>query len=114
MFSHRANSQMATVMIDILYGPSETEARSRKECDHFNQWFSRCHKTLQFMADLILGGFEKADCAVQNCWIRASRNPPSFESEGAFRGWLMRLLIDEALSILHQAYPRGLKDNKHL
>jgi DNA-directed RNA polymerase specialized sigma24 family protein len=37
---------------------------------------------------------------------------PNFDGEGAFRSWIMRLLIDEALSILRQAH--SLKDNKRL
>lgn len=52
-----------------------------------------------------------AKSAVQNCWTRASRNPPSFESEGPFRSWIMRLLISEALSILHQSQTEGFEDN---
>ena len=37
---------------------------------------------------------------MQNCWLTASRNPPHFEYEGAFQSWLVRILIDEALTIL--------------
>jgi DNA-directed RNA polymerase specialized sigma24 family protein len=36
---------------------------------------------------------------VQNCWRAAARNPPKFEHEGAFRAWLLRIAIDEALAI---------------
>jgi len=32
----------------------------------------------------------------------ASRNPPKFDSEGAFRSWLARVLIHEALAILRE------------
>jgi DNA-directed RNA polymerase specialized sigma24 family protein len=43
-----------------------------------------------------------AASAVRNCRLKASRNLPTFETEGAFRSWALRLLISEALSILHQ------------
>ena len=36
---------------------------------------------------------------MQNCWPAASRTPPRFESKAAFRSWLLRLLIDEALAV---------------
>jgi DNA-directed RNA polymerase specialized sigma24 family protein len=42
------------------------------------------------------------DEVVKNCTITASRNPPTFECEGAFRSWLVRVLIDEALAIVRQ------------
>ena len=32
-------------------------------------------------------GPEKAELAVQNCWLTACRNPPTFDREGAFRSW---------------------------
>jgi hypothetical protein len=45
--------------------------------------------------------------AVQNCRLRASSNPPAFDREGAFRSWLLRILIDEASSFLQQAPPQA-------
>ena len=45
--------------------------------------------------------------AIQNCWRTASRNPPHFEYEGAFRSWLVRIIIDEALAILRESQGRG-------
>jgi DNA-directed RNA polymerase specialized sigma24 family protein len=68
----------------------------------FDERFPRCRRALHFLARRILPDFEMAACAVENCRLRASRNPPSFESEGAFRSWIMRLLISEAVCILHQ------------
>jgi DNA-directed RNA polymerase specialized sigma24 family protein len=65
--------------------------------------FSRCHQLLYLIACRVLGGPERAQEAIENCWISASRNPPRFEYEGAFRSWLLRLLIDEALAIRGQA-----------
>jgi DNA-directed RNA polymerase specialized sigma24 family protein len=71
----------------------------------FHSRFWRCHRLLHFIACRVLGGSERAGGAIENCWIRASRNPPHFEYEGAFRSWLVRVLIDEALGILRQNQP---------
>lgn len=68
----------------------------------FEHRFSRCRPLLQFLACRILSSHEEADDAVQNCRITASRNPPRFEYEGAFRSWLVRVLIDEALAVFRQ------------
>ena len=73
----------------------------------FSVRFSRCYRLLHFIACRVLGGPERADDAIENCWGRASRNPPRFEYEGEFRSWLLRVLIDEALAILYQASNRG-------
>jgi transposase InsO family protein len=48
--------------------------------------------------DRVLGNHEEAEVAVQNCLrAAASNNVSKFEDEGAFRSWLIRLLIDEAV-----------------
>ena len=68
----------------------------------FENRFSRCCPLLEFLECRILNSHEEVEKAVQNCRITASRNPPRFEYEGAFRSWLVRVLIDEALAILLQ------------
>jgi DNA-directed RNA polymerase specialized sigma24 family protein len=65
----------------------------------FHARFWRCHRLLHFIACRVLGSSERVDGAIENCWVRASRNPPRFEYESAFRSWLLRVLIDEALAI---------------
>lgn len=65
----------------------------------FSQRFSRSYALLNFIACRVLGDEDKALVAIQNCRQAASRNPPHFEYEGAFRSWLVRILIDEALAI---------------
>jgi DNA-directed RNA polymerase specialized sigma24 family protein len=65
----------------------------------FNARFSRCHGLLRLMACRVLGGTDGAGDSVHNCWLTASRNPPKFEDEDAFRSWLLRIVIDEALAI---------------
>jgi RNA polymerase sigma-70 factor, ECF subfamily len=68
----------------------------------FRVRFWRSHRLLHSIACRVLGGPERADDAIENCWVKASRNPPRFEYEGAFRSWLARVLIDEALAILRE------------
>ena len=68
----------------------------------FAMRFSRCLGVLHFTARRVLGSPEGADLAIGNCWGVASRNTPNFASEGAFRSWLLRVLIDEALIIRRQ------------
>lgn len=62
----------------------------------FGQQFSRCRKLLYFIARRILNCAEEAETAVRNCRRTASRNLQNFQSEGAFKSWLVRILIDEA------------------
>jgi DNA-directed RNA polymerase specialized sigma24 family protein len=57
----------------------------------FEDRFARCRRLLHFLAARILGSEDEAEDAVRNCRAAASRNPPSFESEGAFRSWLARI-----------------------
>jgi DNA-directed RNA polymerase specialized sigma24 family protein len=68
----------------------------------FDARFSRYRPLLHFIATRVLGGPERADEAVGNSWLSASRNPPWFEYDSAFGSWLVRILIDEALAIRRQ------------
>jgi DNA-directed RNA polymerase specialized sigma24 family protein len=93
---------MAAIIPDIFVTPHGVMPPTyRTERDTLDERFLRCHKALHFIARRILADSEMAACAVENCWLKASRNPPGFESEGAFGSWVLRLLINEALSILH-------------
>lgn len=87
-----------------------TKVQSIQQSDHlpqlstvFNARFSRCHGLLSMTARRLLGGNKGVEEAVQNCWLAASRNPLRFESEAAFRSWLLSLLTEEALIILNVA-----------
>ena len=64
--------------------------------------FARFRGLLRFISSRVLGSNEEVENALQSCWITASCNPPKFEYEGAFRSWLLRILIDEALIILRE------------
>jgi DNA-directed RNA polymerase specialized sigma24 family protein len=93
---------MTTATIDVSIGSLKTDqapSRDRKQLEQFANWFSRCRKTLHYMADLILNNPEMAEHAVEDCREKASRDMHDFESEGEFRGWIFRVLINEALRI---------------
>src|SRR6516165_2522467 len=76
--------------------------REQKDPSIFAQRFSRSYRLLHLIACRVLGDEERAPLAIKNCWRSASRNPPYFEYEDAFRTWLVRVLIDEALVILRK------------
>jgi DNA-directed RNA polymerase specialized sigma24 family protein len=72
----------------------------------FSARFSRYRRLLYFVACRVLGCSESnalsqrlAKNAVQRCLSIASCNPPKLLNEGAFRSWLFRILLDEALAI---------------
>ena len=62
--------------------------------------FLRYRRALSLVAYRVLGNHEEAEVAVQNCLRRASDNALRIEHEGAFRSWLVRVLIDEAVILL--------------
>lgn len=72
------------------------------ETQEFHKRFLRSRGLLCLIASRVLDGGEGVDEAVENCFLTAIRNPQEFESEGSFRSWLLRILIDEALQILRQ------------
>jgi DNA-directed RNA polymerase specialized sigma24 family protein len=63
---------------------------------------SRYRGVLLFVAHRILNNRAEAEDAVRNCLLSVSYTVPRLESEGAFRSWLVRVLMDEALMILHK------------
>jgi DNA-directed RNA polymerase specialized sigma24 family protein len=77
--------------------------REQEQSAIFAQRFLRSYRLLNFIACRVLGDEDRALVAVQNCWQTASRNPQPFEYGGAFRSWLVRVLIDEALAILRES-----------
>jgi DNA-directed RNA polymerase specialized sigma24 family protein len=78
-------------------GPSRDERKTA-----FELQFARSRRLLHFVARRILNCIEEAEEAVKNCRLTASRNPPRFSSEGAFKSWLVRILIDEATLLVRQ------------
>lgn len=80
----------------------ETRSNWQENLDSLDVPFSRYRRVLYRVAYRLLGNHQEAKDAVRNCLLAASRNAPRFESEGAFRSWLVRVLIDEALAILYK------------
>lgn len=68
----------------------------------FNVRFSYCRPLLYFIAGRVLENPGDAEEAVRNCFFTASRDTPEFQDEGAFRSWLLRVVIDEALLIVRR------------
>jgi len=62
---------------------------------------SRYRRLLRSIAHRVLGNPDRAAIAVENCLFSASNRVTVFDCEGAFRSWLVRIAIDEALAILH-------------
>ena len=73
-----------------------------EEPQPFAERFSRSYRLLYFIACRVLGDDERALIAIRNCWRTAFCSPPHLEYEGAFRSWLVRVLIDEALAVVRE------------
>jgi len=74
----------------------------RGDEEALNDLFSRYHRFLHFLACRVLGGREDAQDVVQNCLLRAVRNLQQFNNDGAFRSWLARILVNEAIDLLRK------------
>jgi DNA-directed RNA polymerase specialized sigma24 family protein len=62
---------------------------------------ARYRRLLYFVAGRVLGNPDKAVIAAEKCLYSGAQHVTAFDREGAFRSWLVRLAIDEALAILH-------------
>jgi hypothetical protein len=81
----------------------EILSNSQGNLETLNVLFLRYRRTLLLVAYRVLGDHNQAEDAVQRCLqSAASGNVPRFENEGAFRSWLVRVLIDAALFILRE------------
>jgi Sigma-70 region 2 len=78
----------------------ETLSNSLGSLEALDVLFSRYRRLLSLVAYNVLADHAEAEDAVQNCLLTVSGNVPKFEHEGAFRCWLIRVLIDEAVAIL--------------
>jgi DNA-directed RNA polymerase specialized sigma24 family protein len=67
-------------------------------------------RLLYFVAHRVLGNPDSAVIAVGNCLLSAARHVTTFDDEGAFRNWLVRLALDESLAILHG---RKMPEHRH-
>ena len=93
---------MATVMVLDHSWIDETFAVGtflQERSIQFEARFSRYHNLLRFTACRVLPNGEGVKDAIENCRVRASESLLEFEQEGAFRRWLVRILLDEAMAI---------------
>ena len=95
---------MATKLLweSFTYEAALMAGTIQQERHTFASRFLRSRPLLYTLANRMLGNNEETEIAVQNCLESASYDPPHFESEGAFRSWLVRVLMDEALAILRE------------
>jgi DNA-directed RNA polymerase specialized sigma24 family protein len=83
------------------YAMTEFHAgNSRASVKPLDVLLSRYRPVLTLIAYRVLCDDKKAEVAVENCIRVASDTAPQFDHEGAFRSWLARVLIDEAVIIL--------------
>lgn len=82
--------------------PESRSEHSRGSLETLHVLLSRYRPVLSLIACRVLGNHEEAERAVQNCIRAASDSAPRFDHEGAFRCWLARILIDEAVTILYK------------
>jgi RNA polymerase sigma-70 factor (ECF subfamily) len=93
---------MNAILESHLRSKDETLSHSQGNLEALDVLFARYRSVLSLIAYRVLGNHEDAEEAVQNCLRIASDRAPRFDHEGAFRSWLARILIDEAVTILHK------------
>jgi asparagine synthase (glutamine-hydrolysing) len=81
---------------------NRTSDESSSRPSDFESRFSKNRKLIAFVACRLLDSHEDAETAVKECFKTASRNPAVFTNDGAFRSWILRIVIDEALLILSE------------
>jgi RNA polymerase sigma-70 factor, ECF subfamily len=80
----------------------DTISSSQGTLEVLDVLFLRYRPLLSLIAYRVLGNREEAEDAVRNCLRVAAHSAPRFEQEGAFRCWLAKVLIDEAVTILNK------------
>jgi len=79
---------------------NRTSDESSSRPSDFESRFSKNRKLIAFVARRLLDNHADAENAVKKCFKTASRNPPVLANDGAFRSWILRMVIDEALLML--------------
>lgn len=79
----------------------KTVSTSQANLQTFNALFAKYRNLLYFVAHRVLRHHPGAEDAVQRCFLSARVNTPEFASERDFRSSLVRVLMDEAVMILH-------------
>lgn len=68
----------------------------------FDQQFLSCKGMLKQIAERVLNGTEEVEEAMQRGYVAAASQRRWFRSDGEFRRWLVRTVLNEALTILHE------------
>jgi len=71
----------------------------RGDAEALNALFSRYQRLLHSLACRVLGGPEEAPDVVQNCLLQAFCKLKQFTHAGTFRSWLVRILVNEAITV---------------
>ena len=77
-------------------GPTNS---SRKD---FDQQFLGCKGLLRQIAERVLDGTEDVEEAMQRSYAATASQRRRFRCDGEFRRWLVRTVLNEALTILHE------------
>jgi DNA-directed RNA polymerase specialized sigma24 family protein len=64
--------------------------------------FSQCLASLRLIAGRVLNGDDDVREAMRRSYLAAASQRWSLESDGEFRRWLVRTVLNEALMILHE------------
>ena len=70
-----------------------------EERAEFEAQFARYRGLVRFAVSWFLSDPEQIEEAVEKSFLTALRHPISFEYEGEFRRWLVRIAMDEAAEI---------------
>jgi DNA-directed RNA polymerase specialized sigma24 family protein len=64
--------------------------------------FSSCRGLLRQVAERVLSGEDDVEEAIERCYAATAGERRRFRSEGEFRRWLVRTVLNQALMILHE------------
>jgi DNA-directed RNA polymerase specialized sigma24 family protein len=96
------NRKMMEPTIGSMVSQNLCHPPAAQRADEFDR-FSRYRGLLHFIARRVVGSAEDAELAVHNSWLVTSRSRLAPGGESAFRSWLVRVLINEALAIVRRS-----------
>jgi len=70
--------------------------------DELDLQFSRCLASLRLIAGRVLNGDDDVREAMRRSYLAAASQRRRLGSDGEFRRWLVRTVLNEALMILHE------------
>jgi DNA-directed RNA polymerase specialized sigma24 family protein len=70
--------------------------------DDLDRQFLSCRGLLKQIAERVLNGTEAVDEAIERSYAAAAGQRRRFRNDGEFRRWLVRTVLNEALTILNQ------------